>query len=132
MYNCNALFNTNFHTLYLQASIIHTDLYVAEGSEPHLSGHAPTGGQQGSTYSLQGRQTDGRQAGAEAEEEAEGGGHDWGVGADQGDIQQGQDVKELVFRLRPVALEDPQHLTLTPNITLLQPETTDTHRLVDQ
>lgn len=69
---------------------------MAEGSEPHLSGHAPTGGQQGSAYSLQGRQSDSRQARAEAEEEAEGGSHDWGVGADQGRVQQGQDVKELV------------------------------------
>lgn len=92
---------------------------MAEGSEPHLSGHTPTGGQQGSTYSLQGRQTDSRQSGAEAEEEAEGSGHDRGVGTDQGGIQQGQDVKKLVLWLRPVALEDPQHLTLTPNIRLL-------------
>lgn len=106
--------------------MIHTDLYVAERSEPHLSGCAPTGGQQRPTHSLQGCQTDSRQAGAEAEEEAKGSSHDWWVGADQGGIKQGQDIKELVLRLRLVTLEDPQHLTLTPNITVLQPAVTDT------
>lgn len=70
---------------------------MAEGSEPHLSGHAPTGGQQRPTHSLQGRQTDSRQARAEAEEKAKGSGHDQGVRADQEGIQQGQDVKELVL-----------------------------------
>lgn len=99
---------------------------MAEGSEPHLSGHAPTGGKQGSTHSLQSRQADSRQAGREAEEEAECGRHHWRVGADQGGVQQGQDVEELVLRLRPVALEDPQYLTLTPNVTLLQPGRTET------
>lgn len=46
--------------LYLQIWIILTDLYVAEGSEPHLSGGTPTGGQQWPAHSLQGRQTDSR------------------------------------------------------------------------
>ncbi len=73
--------------------------------------------------SLQGCQTDSRQARAEAEEEAEGSSHDLGVGADQVGIQQGQYVKELVLGLRPVTLKNLQHVTLTPNITFLQPET---------
>lgn len=96
-------------------------LNVAEGGEAHLSGHAPTGSQQRPPRPLQGRQTDGRQPRAQVEEEAEGGGHDRRLRADQRGIQQGQDVKELVLRLWTVTLEGPQHLTLTPNIRLLQP-----------
>lgn len=99
---------------------------MAKGSEPHLSGHAPTGGQQRHMYSLQRRETDSRQIEAQAEEKIEGSCHDQEVWADQGRIQQGQDVKELIIWLRLVALEDPQYLALTPNISVLQPGTTDT------
>lgn len=77
--------------------VIDTHLYVTEGGEPHLSGYAPTCGQQWCSHSLQSRQTDRWQAGTEAEEEAEGGSHDRGVGADQRGVQQGQDVEELVI-----------------------------------
>lgn len=73
-----------------------THLNVAECGEPHLPGDASAGGQQGRTHPLQGRTADGRQAAAEAEEEAEGGGHDRRVRADQQLVQQRQDVEELV------------------------------------
>lgn len=104
------------------------DLNVTEGGEAHLSGHAPTGSQQRPPRPLQSRQTDGRQPRAEVEEKAEGGGHDRRLRADQRRIQQGQDVKELVLRLRTVTLENPQHLTLTPNVGLLQPGRTQQKR----
>lgn len=103
-------------------------LDVAEGGEAHLSGHAPTGGQQRPPRPLQGCQADGGQPRAEVQEQAEGGGHDRGLVADQRGVQQGQDVEELVLRLWPVTLEDPQHLTLTPNIRLLQPGRTQQRR----
>lgn len=73
------------------------DLNVAEGSEAHLSGHTPTGSQQRPPHPLQGRRTDGGQPRAQAEEKAEGGGHDRGLMADQRRVQQGQDVKEFVL-----------------------------------
>lgn len=73
-----------------------TDLNVAECSEPHLSGDATAGGQQGRAHPLQGGVADGRQAAAEAEEEAESGGHDQRVRADQQLVQQRQDVEELI------------------------------------
>lgn len=92
--NCKDTYN---HIFYLQNRVIHTHLYVAEGGEPHLSGHAPTGGQQWCPYSLQSCQTDCWETGTEAEEEAEGGGHDRGVRADQGGVQQRQDVEELIL-----------------------------------
>lgn len=99
-----------------------THLDVAERREPHLPGAAPAGGQQGASCSIQSCQADGGKVGAEAQEEAEGGGHDGRVVADQEGVQQGQDVEELLLRLGPVAPEDPQNLTLTPNVALLQPD----------
>lgn len=65
------------------------DLNVAEGSEAHLSGYTPTGSQQRPTRPLQGRHTDGRQPRAQAEEKAEGGGHDRRLMANQRRVQQG-------------------------------------------
>lgn len=116
----------NQNCVCLKAPLTH--LYVTECSELHLSGRAPACGQQGSPHPLQGGQADGGQGGAEAEEQAEGGGHDGGVRADQGRVQQGQDVEELVLCLRPVALQRPQHLALTPDVTLFQPGSTHTRK----
>lgn len=77
-------------------NVVLTDLNVAQCSEPHLSGDTSAGGQQGRTHPLQRCLADGRQAAAKAEEEAEGGGHDQRVRADQQLVQQRQDVEELV------------------------------------
>lgn len=70
---------------------------MTEGRKPHFPRSTPACGQQRSSHSLQGGLADRRKAGAEAQEEAEGGCHDRRVGADQGGVQQGEDVKELVF-----------------------------------
>jgi len=97
-------------------------LYVTEGRKLHLLGRAAAGGQQGSLRALQGGQADGGQArGAEAEEEGQRGGHDGHVGAEQGRVQQGEDVEQLLLAVGLVALKHAEHLALTPHVTLLQP-----------
>lgn len=113
--------DNNFIVVLKRIFVLSKYLDVAEYSEPDFSGGTPTRGKQGNPYSFQGSQADCGQGPAQAEEEAESGRHDGRVGTDQGAVQHGEDVKELILRLRLVALEDLKHLALTPHVTILQP-----------